>query len=221
MGGPPVSIRLMIWPASPRIRICGGLYLPRSASSTVSATGMWTATRSRCWISTSTSKVGGALRSSTDFWVPRRRASSSERVTVWIPPSRSLRVGLTSRLSRVMPWAVPTSWTPRSAMVRAAAASSSVPISSMTITWGMWFSTASIITACCLVGVWTCIRRERPIPGWGMSPSPPISLEVSTITTRFALVIAQHPGALAEHGGLADPGGCRAGGWSGPGPRCP
>src|ERR1035437_2251912 len=63
-----------------------------------------------------------------------RRASSSERVTVWMPPSRSLRVGLTSRLSRVMPWAVPTSCTPRSAMVRAAAASSSVPISSMTMT---------------------------------------------------------------------------------------
>jgi hypothetical protein len=33
-------------------------------------------------------------------------------------------------------------------MVRAAAASSSVPISSMTMTSGMWFSTASIITAC-------------------------------------------------------------------------
>jgi hypothetical protein len=60
---------------------------------------------------------------------------------------------------------VPTSCTPRSAMVRAAAASSSVPISSMTMTWGMWFSTASIITACCFVGVWTCILRERPIPG--------------------------------------------------------
>jgi len=33
------------------------------------------------------------------------------------------------------------SWTPRSAIVRAADASNSVPISSMTITSGMWFST--------------------------------------------------------------------------------
>ena len=38
---------------------------------------------------------------------------------------------------------------------------SSVPISSMTMTSGMWFSTASIITACCSVGVRTCIRRVR------------------------------------------------------------
>ena len=30
----------------------------------------------------------------------------------------------------------------------------------------------------------TCMRRARPIPGCGMSPSPPISFEVSTITTR-------------------------------------
>ena len=43
-------------------------------------------------------------------------------------------------------WAVATSITPRSAIVRAAWASSSVPISSITITSGMWFSTASIIT---------------------------------------------------------------------------
>ena len=67
-----------------------------------------------------TSKVGGALRSRTLFWVRRRRASSSPRVTLWIPPIRSDRVGLSIRLSRLLPWAVPISWTPRSAMVRAA-----------------------------------------------------------------------------------------------------
>ena len=153
--------------------------------STVSATSGWTATRCQSWISTTTSKVGGALRSRMVFWVPRRRASSSPRVTDWMPPIRSLRVGFIIRFSRVLPWAVPTSCTPRSAMVRAAAASSSVPISSMTMTSGMWFSTASIITACCRAGVLTCMRRARPMAGCGMSPSPAISLEVSTTTTRL------------------------------------
>ena len=38
-------------------------------------------------------------------------------------------------------------------MVRAASASASVPISSITMTSGMWFSTASIITSCCCSGV--------------------------------------------------------------------
>ena len=55
----------------------------------------------------------------------------------------------------------------------------------------MWFSTASIITACCSSGRATCIRRARPIPGWGMSPSPAISLLVSTTTTRFRLSSAR------------------------------
>src|SRR6476469_351057 len=132
-----------------------------------------------------TSRVGGALRSSTLFWVRRRRASSSPRVTLWIPPLSSDRVGLSIRLSRLLPWAVPISWKPRSAIVRAAWASSSVPISSMTMTWGMWFSTASIITSCCSDGVRTCIRRALPMAGWGMSPSPAISFEVSTTTTRL------------------------------------
>ena len=49
----------------------------------------------------------------------------------------------------------------------------------------MWFSTASIITACCSVGVRTCMRRASPMPGCGMSPSPAISLEVSTMMTRL------------------------------------
>ena len=70
-------------------------------------------------------------------------------------------------------------------MVRAAPASSSVPISSMTMTSGMWFSTASIITPCWSVGVRTCIRRASPMPGCGMSPSPAISLLVSTTITRL------------------------------------
>ncbi len=132
-----------------------------------------------------TSNVGGCLRSRTLFCERRRRASSSPRVTLWIPPMRSESVGLSIRLSRLLPCAVPMSWTPRSAIVRAACASSSVPISSMTMTWGMWFSTASIITSCWRLGVRTCIRRALPIAGCGMSPSPAISFEVSTTTTRL------------------------------------
>ena len=129
--------------------------------------------------------MGGALRSSTVFCVLRLRASMSPSVTAWIPPIRSERVGFWTRFSRVFPCAVATSCTPLSAMVRAALASSSVPISSMMMTSGMWFSTASIMTACCLSGDGTCILRAVPMPGCGMSPSPAISLEVSTMTTRL------------------------------------
>ncbi len=136
-------------PAAVRVRSSGRAGASRSSRSTTSATSWWTARRSLSWISIKTLKVGGALRSGTVFWVPRRRASSSERVTTWIPPTRSERVGFCSRFSSVLPWAVAISCTPRSAMVRAAIASAAVPISSMTITCGMWFSTASIITACC------------------------------------------------------------------------
>ena len=57
-----VSTRLTMAPASSRVRSCGGRTLPRSASSTVSASGACTTTRSRSWISMSTSKVGGDLR---------------------------------------------------------------------------------------------------------------------------------------------------------------
>ena len=132
------------------------------------------------------SKVGWALRSRMLFWgSPRRRISSSPRVTDWMPPIRSERVGFLIRLASWLPCAVPTSWTPRSAIVLAASASSSVPISSITITSGIWFSTASIITWCCNSGRETCIRRARPIAGWGMSPSPAISLEESIMTTRL------------------------------------
>ncbi len=57
----------------------------------------------------------------------------------------------------------------------------------MTMTCGMWFSTASIITSCCSDGVRTCIRRALPMAGCGMSPSPAISLQVSTTTTRLPM----------------------------------
>src|SRR3989337_1763835 len=52
---------------------------PRRMASTVSATLRCTITLSRSTISTSTSNVGGALRSRPVFWVPRRRGSSPPR----------------------------------------------------------------------------------------------------------------------------------------------
>jgi len=58
------------------------------------------------------------------FGWPRRFASSSPSVTDWIPPIRSARVGFIIRFSSVLPWAVATNWTPRSAIVRAACVSS-------------------------------------------------------------------------------------------------
>ena len=69
---------------------------------------------------------------------------------------------------------------------------SSVPISSMTMTSGMWFSTASIITACCCVGraAPACAARGR-CPGCGMSPSPAISLR--GVHDHDALVRARPP----------------------------
>ena len=213
------SGRWISTPPSPvRTRISGRGGISRRKRSTTSATSWCTASRSLSWISMSTSKVGGALRSSTVFWVPRRRASSSESVTAWMPPTRSESVGFCSRLSSVLPCAVATSCTPRSAMVRAASASAVVPISSMTMTCGMWFSTASIITACCWSGDGTCMRRARPMPGCGMSPSPAISFEVSTITTRLPSSSASDAGRLAQQGRLADARAGRAAG-STPPPR--
>mmetsp|Transcript_36946 Transcript_36946/g.94487 ORF Transcript_36946/g.94487 Transcript_36946/m.94487 type:complete len:280 (+) Transcript_36946:878-1717(+) len=102
-----------------------------------------------------------------------------------MPPTRSLSVGFLIRFSSSCPCAVLMSITPRSAIVRHASASASVPTSSTMITSGMWFSTASIMTRCCWLGSGTCIRRAEPMAGCGTSPSPPISLEVSTMTTRF------------------------------------
>mmetsp|Transcript_45619 Transcript_45619/g.87249 ORF Transcript_45619/g.87249 Transcript_45619/m.87249 type:complete len:305 (+) Transcript_45619:729-1643(+) len=167
-----------------RVRTCTCGLLPASTASTLSSTRCATQ-YSRSRISSSTGKVGGALRSITDLVVPRSLASSSPSVTVCTPPTRSDSVGFLMRFSRSCPCAVPTSCTPRSAMVRQASASASVPISSTMITSGMWFSTASIITRCCSDGSATCMRRAPPIAGWGTSPSPPISLEVSTMTTRL------------------------------------
>jgi len=44
------------------------------------------------------------------------------------------------------------------------------------------------------------------MPGCGMSPSPAISFDVSTTTTRFFRSSGQHPRDLAQEGRLPDAG---------------
>ena len=124
-----------------------------AARRSTSATFLWIARRSRSWISITTSKVGGALRSSTVLRVPRRRASSSESVTALMPPTRSDSVGFISRFSSVWPCAVPIS-------VHAAlgdrARGDRFGFGADLVDdddFGMWFSTASIMTACCSAGI--------------------------------------------------------------------
>lgn len=96
--------------------------------------------------------------------------------------TRSDRVGFFIIFSSCCPWAVAISMTPLWAIERHARASVSVPISSTMMTSGMWFSTASIMTLCCMDGSGTCILLAPPIAACGIFPSPAISLLVSTIT---------------------------------------
>ena len=69
-----------------------------------------------------------------------------QNILTCIPPTSISSDGFMIRFSIVTPWAVATSCMPLCAMVLAAMASSLVPISSITIAWGIWFSTASIST---------------------------------------------------------------------------
>mmetsp|Transcript_814 Transcript_814/g.2206 ORF Transcript_814/g.2206 Transcript_814/m.2206 type:complete len:279 (+) Transcript_814:1764-2600(+) len=175
----------LLWTTFPSVisRMMDGGSLPRRMLSTDSATLGWMFQWSLSIISTTTSNVGGALRSNTLFCTPLRRLSSSPKVTDEMLPTTSFSDGFLMIFSRTLPCAVAMSWTPRCEMVRAARLSSTVPISSMMMTFGVWFSTASIITRCCCDVLATCMRRDRPIPTCATSPSPPISLLVSTITT--------------------------------------
>src|SRR5207247_1934600 len=77
--------------------------------------------------------------------VPRRRASSSPSVTVWMPPIRSPSLGFMIKFSRVLPCPVATSCTPRPPIVRAAPASIPLPTASLTLTSGMRLCTASLM----------------------------------------------------------------------------
>jgi len=71
-------------------------------------------------------------------------------------------------------------------MVRAAAASSSVPISSMMMDFrGVIFHGLNHPPRLLVWDVKPAMRRARPIAGWGTSPSPAISFEVSITITRL------------------------------------
>ena len=75
-----------------------------------------------------------------------RTLNEVQNVLTCIPPTSISSDGFMIRFSIVTPWAVATSCIPLCAMVLAAMASNLVPISSITIAWGIWFSTASIST---------------------------------------------------------------------------
>ena len=177
---------------------------PRSCASTAAATSMWTMTSRQLSCSTRTSKVGGLLRSSTVFCVPLRLASSSPNVTACTSPTRSTKRRVDQQVLQRPPMRRPDQLHPRSAIVLAACASSSVPISSMTMTSGMWFSTASIITRCCSAGRATCMRPARPMPGCGTSPSPAIYCGVHH-HHPLAQLIRRHPRRFPQQGASSPP----------------
>ena len=190
---------LRLWPR-PRSRLRAMDAPPRRASaaralsgrraacaSTVSATSGCTVTRSRDWISTTTSKVGGALRSRTLFCVRRRRASSSPSVTVWMPPIRS-------RQRRVEHQVVEVVAVRRADELHAALGDRA---RRRGLELGADLVDDDDLRACgsrpprsspraAARASRTCMRRARPMPGCGMSPSPAISFEVSTTTTRLS-----------------------------------
>mmetsp|Transcript_4481 Transcript_4481/g.11779 ORF Transcript_4481/g.11779 Transcript_4481/m.11779 type:complete len:215 (-) Transcript_4481:8-652(-) len=141
--------------------------------------------------STMTSKTGCSDRSRFTLtiaalsfdWGPLR-ASTSLRITLWIPPSKPTSFGLFTSCRR-SPCADATKRTPRFLQDLVASTSCLRPISSSTMAWGVWFCTHSTITEACALGVGTMRRLACPTQGWGRSPSPAISLDVSMITTLF------------------------------------
>ena len=76
----------------------------------------------------------------------------------------------------------------------------------MTMTSGMWFSTASIITACCMLGVDTCMRRA--LPDSGMGDVAVAGDLVGRVDDDDALVhvVGEHPRDLSQHRRLAHAG---------------
>eukprot|EP00444_Apocalathium_aciculiferum_P013523 CAMPEP_0183462974 /NCGR_PEP_ID=MMETSP0370-20130417/142701_1 /TAXON_ID=268820 /ORGANISM="Peridinium aciculiferum, Strain PAER-2" /LENGTH=97 /DNA_ID=CAMNT_0025655047 /DNA_START=144 /DNA_END=434 /DNA_ORIENTATION=- len=73
-----------------------------------------------------------------------RFASASPTITVSTPPAKPLSMPFRTRPGK-SPCAEPSSRTPRAFTVRAASTSGSRPISSTTMTSGVWFCTASIM----------------------------------------------------------------------------
>mmetsp|Transcript_28776 Transcript_28776/g.96987 ORF Transcript_28776/g.96987 Transcript_28776/m.96987 type:complete len:275 (+) Transcript_28776:152-976(+) len=129
-------------------------------------------------------RSGRVLRSSEER--PRRRdsarASMSESVTRATPPTRSASSLLRTSPAR-SPCALAMMRTPRILHVRAASTSLGRPISSTTMTEGVWFCTHSTMTDACSASEGTCIRRARPRQACGTSAGPPSSHDVSTTRT--------------------------------------
>ena len=74
----------------------------------------------------------------------------------------------------------------------------------MTITSGLWFSTASIITSCCRVGSAHLHAPGAPDRRVGHIAIP--ADLVGGIHDDHAFVFGQDAGGFAQHGGLADAG---------------
>jgi len=77
------------------------------------------------------------------------------------------------------------------------------------LTCGMWFSTASIMTRCCWAGSGTCMRRAPPMAACGTSPSPACSAGGAGISSRHekALQGWHQQQACACFAGLASAAG--------------
>mmetsp|Transcript_13547 Transcript_13547/g.44234 ORF Transcript_13547/g.44234 Transcript_13547/m.44234 type:complete len:362 (+) Transcript_13547:217-1302(+) len=179
-----------------RVRRCTLYFLPSRMASTASAALVITS-HSSCLPrrnSMITSKMGGPPRFVTTLLLITASASPKPRLLAWTAACASPRVtcsrppirprsALFCTSLRRSPCAEATIRTPRALQVRAASTSSVRPISSITITSGVWFCTPSTITWPCSLREWTCIRRACPTHGWGTSPSPAISFDVSTIST--------------------------------------
>ena len=174
-------------PASSRQRSSGAAWSPRSSASTVSATSSWTATRSQFWISTTTSKVGGALRSSTIFWVPRRRASSSPSVTRLDAADqvrqRRVQHQVFERVAVRGGDELHAALGDRARRGRLELGADLVDDDDLghVVLDRLDHHRVLQRRAC-----GTCMRRARPMAGCGMSPSPAISFDVSTMMTRLS-----------------------------------
>mmetsp|Transcript_5330 Transcript_5330/g.6607 ORF Transcript_5330/g.6607 Transcript_5330/m.6607 type:complete len:321 (+) Transcript_5330:653-1615(+) len=143
--------------------------------------------------STIMSKVAGPARCALIFWkppppcfLPSFAAAASPSVVLSTPPTR-LRICLFFTSFLRSPCAEAIIRTPRCLHVRAASTSEERPISSITITSGVWFWTHSTMTPAWASSDGTIIRRARPMQGCGTSPSPAISLLVSTMQTLLSM----------------------------------
>jgi hypothetical protein len=159
---------------------------------------------------------GRALRSLTVLVVPRRRASSSLRVTVWTPPTRSEGRVLDQVLQVIAMGGADELHPALGDGAGGESLIASVPISSTMMTSGMWFSTASIITACCSIG-----PGHLHAPGAADPRMRDVAIAGDLVggvddDDPPGEVIGQNPRHLPQLGGLAHPRPCPEAGGSAP-----